>query len=73
MSENTIDGGEIDAARRIPREKVLEVLRRFYGPDRVAEARRALPDTVDLDRDATLLVRFHLTREELSEAGGMSP
>ncbi len=57
----------------IPRDVVLRVLRRFHGPERVEEARRALPDPVDVKRDAAILAGFGLTMERLYDAGGMSP
>ena len=57
----------------VPREVVLRVLRRFYGPEQVDAARGALPDPVDVRRDAGILARFRLTIDELYDAGGMSP
>ena len=55
------------------RENVLTVLRRFHGPDRIEEARRALPDPVDLRRDAAVLAEFGFSLDDLYDAGGMSP
>jgi hypothetical protein len=63
----------MERARERSRDDVLTVLRRAYGPDAVAKARPALPDPINLDRDAALLARFGLTAEQLYDAGGASP
>ena len=73
MTEQRVRRRVTGAPLRIPRDDVLRVLRRFYGPDRVEEARRELPDPVDTERDAAVLASFRLTMDDLYDAGGMSP
>lgn len=63
----------VERSRERSRDEVLTLLLRVYGPDAVERARPALPDPIDLDRDATLLARFGLTPDRLYDAFGMSP
>lgn len=57
----------------LTREQVLDTMRRAEGPDRIAEAERALPAVVDTDGDAKLLARFSLTHNGLVDRLGGSP
>ena len=41
--------------------------------DRIPEARRVLPEVVDLDRDADLLLRFGLSLDRIVDDMGGGP
>lgn len=73
MPDQPVERAATGAFLRVPREDVLRVFRRFYGPHRLEAVRRALPDPVDVNRDAAALARFGLTIDDLYNAGGMSP
>lgn len=56
------------------RQDVLAIMRRIYGPGvDTSEAELALPDPVDIDRDAAILARFGLTPSQLANAIGEAP
>jgi hypothetical protein len=55
------------------REQIEQVMRRVGMADRIPEARRTLPDVVDLDRDATLLLRLGLSIDRGANQLGTGP
>ena len=62
-----------DKTNRWSREDFLKIVSHVYGPDRAMEAKRALPDPVDLDGDAALLAQLGLTMEDFVDGFGISP
>jgi hypothetical protein len=56
---------------QIPKEQILDLLRRQGKDDQVGEADQQLPDQVDTDRDAGLLQKFGIDPGDvLSKLGG---
>ena len=56
---------------QIPKEQILDLLRRQGKDDQVGEADQQLPDKVDTDRDAGLLQKFGVDPGDLlSKLGG---
>jgi hypothetical protein len=49
----------------IPKEKILELLRRQGKSDQAQQADQELPDKVDPDRDSGLLAKFGVNPQEL--------
>jgi hypothetical protein len=58
----------METVRQMSREAFLEIVSHVYGPERAMEARNALPDSLDFDRDAPLLERLGRTIDGLYEA-----
>jgi hypothetical protein len=53
------------------KEQVLALMRRLGMNDRLDEARRILPDTLDMDRDGPLLDQLGLSLDEaVNRLGG---
>jgi hypothetical protein len=51
-----------------------EILRRTGFPEeRITEIQAALPDPIDFERDATVLLHYGLTRDRLMDLMGGSP
>jgi hypothetical protein len=58
----------------MPKAEAVRILRRAGVPPETIEAlERELPDPVDPDRDAALLMRYGITRERLVDRMGGSP
>jgi hypothetical protein len=58
----------------ISKETGLAVLRRAgFASKVIDELASQLPDPIDLDRDASLLLRYGITREVLTDRMGGSP
>jgi hypothetical protein len=56
---------------QIPKEQILDLLRRQGKDDQVGEADQQLPDQVDTERDAGLLQKFGVDPGDLlSKLGG---
>ena len=53
----------------IPKDKILDLLRQRGEDDKVGEAERELPDTVDTERDSGLLSKLGIDPQDL--AGGL--
>lgn len=58
---------------KVSRKHVVDLLRRAGYPDRADEARRVLPDPVDLDDVLRWAGQLGMTRDELISAIGGSP
>jgi hypothetical protein len=58
---------------RIAKTDLLRLLVRIGRTDLIEEVDRALPDLVDTRRDALLLARYGLTRNQLTDRLGGSP
>ncbi len=53
------------------RDQIERIMRRVGLADRIPAARKALPDVVDLDRDANLLQQFGLSIDRIvNDLGG---
>ena len=52
------------------REQIIAVMVRIGMADRVGEARELLPETVDLDRDAVLLLQLGLSIDRVADRLG---
>jgi hypothetical protein len=61
------------AVVQIPRDEVLQVLRRAGLSESADELARLLPETIDLDRDGELLTRHGLNHDDLISRLGGSP
>lgn len=59
--------------RTVPRDEVLEVMRRVGLADEIEAARAELPEVVDLDRDDLLLQQYGLGVDLLVDRLGGSP
>jgi hypothetical protein len=58
----------------VTRQHVSEVLRRTgFGQDEAEQLASSLPDPVDLDRVAELLLPYGITKDELISRMGGSP
>ena len=57
----------------VAKQDMLLMLRRIGLDDLVEEVEEALPDPVDTVRDAPLLARYGLTRNQLTDRLGGSP
>ena len=55
------------------RTQIERVMRRVGLGDRIAEARRTLPEVVDLDRDASLLLALGLSLDRIADDLGAGP
>ncbi len=59
---------------KIPKDKILDMLRQQGKSDQVDQADQELPDQVDPQRDAGLLEKFGLQpKDVLSKLGGGIP
>jgi hypothetical protein len=59
--------------RTVPREQVLQVMKRVGLDEQVDAARAELPEVVDLDRDDLALQRYGLGVDQLVDRLGGSP
>lgn len=55
------------------RAQIEQVMRRVGLSDRIAEAQRVLPEVVDLDRDAQLLLGLGLSMDRVADDLGAGP
>jgi hypothetical protein len=55
------------------RNEIEQVMRRIGLSDRIGEARRVLPEVVDLDRDALLLLGLGLSMDRIADELGAGP
>jgi hypothetical protein len=55
------------------RTEIEQVMRRIGLSDRIEEARRLLPEVVDLDRDSLLLLRLGLSMDRIADELGAGP
>jgi hypothetical protein len=55
------------------RAQIEQAMRRIGLSDRIGEARRVLPEVVDLDRDAVLLLGLGLSIDRLADDLGAGP
>ncbi|WP_428338463.1 hypothetical protein [Mycobacterium sp.] len=60
-------------ARTITKQQALDMLRQIGSGNLVADAAQNLPDSIDLDRDGNLLLRYGLTLDHLIDRFGGSP
>jgi hypothetical protein len=59
---------------RVSHADLARLLQRVgYSPEVIAEIASQLPDPIDVDRDAQILERYHLTGGRLMELLGASP
>ena len=59
-------GHERGAGSLRSRQQIEDVMRRIGMSDRIPEARRVLPEVVDIDKDSDLLLRLGLSLDQLS-------
>jgi hypothetical protein len=57
----------------IDRSHVIAMMRRVGLHDQIPQALASLPERIDIDRDASLLASFGISRERLMEILGSSP
>ncbi len=57
----------------ITKSEAIALLQRWGMTHLVEQARRELPDTIDLARDQDLLARYGMTRSQLIDRAGGSP
>jgi hypothetical protein len=58
----------------IPKSEAIAVLTRAgFPPEVIDEVASQLSDPIDFDRDSSLLLRYGITREELTDRMGGSP
>jgi hypothetical protein len=57
----------------IPKQEIVEVLRRAGHLEAAEEVDRSLPDPVELERAAQFGMRYGITRDELISRMGGSP
>jgi len=50
----------------IDKESVLKLIREQTGPDRADEAEMELPDKIDSERDARILLRYGIDPQDLT-------
>ena len=55
------------------RAQIEAIMRRVGLADRIPEARRVLPETVDIDKDSDLLLRLGLTLDRIVNDMGGGP
>ena len=56
----------------IPKEQVLDLIRKQAGGDQASQAEEELPDQVDTERDAGLLEKFGVNPQDLlGKFGGL--
>jgi hypothetical protein len=55
------------------RTQIEQVMRRIGLSDRIEEAQRVLPEVVDLDRDARLLLGLGLSIDRIADDLGAGP
>ena len=55
------------------RAEIEQIMRRIGLADRIEDAHRELPEVVDLDRDALLLLRLGLSIDRIADALGSAP
>lgn len=55
------------------RNEIEQVMRRIGLSDRIGEAHRVLPEVVDLDRDALLLLGLGLSMDRIADELGAGP
>ena len=58
---------------KITKQEALHMLAKIGEKHLIADAARALPDDIDIDRDQNLLARFGLDRGYLMDRFGASP
>ncbi|HWC39235.1 MAG TPA: hypothetical protein VG476_11930 [Acidimicrobiales bacterium] len=64
----------METQRTLSKATVIEIIRRAgYTPEVVDEIASRLQDPVDLDRDASLLAHYGVTRTALTDRLGGSP
>jgi hypothetical protein len=61
------------AALLIPKQEIVELLRKTGHPEVAEEADHSLPDPVELERAAEFGMRYGITRDELISRMGGSP
>ena len=62
------------AERHLSKAEAARVLRRVgMSSEQVSQLLDELPDPIDFDRDASILVRHGLTRDRLNDLMGGSP
>ena len=66
-------GQEQGAGPLRTREQIETVMRRIGMADRIPEARKVLPEIVDLNRDTDLLLRFGLSLDRIVNQLGGGP
>ena len=66
-------GHERGAGSVRSRAQIEAVMRRVGLADRIPEARRVLPEVVDLDKDSDLLLRLGLTLDRIVNDMGGGP
>jgi hypothetical protein len=59
--------------RKRTRAQIEQVMRRIGLSDRIEEAHRVLPEVVDLDRDALLLLGLGLSIDRIADELGAGP
>ena len=57
----------------IPKQEIVELLRKTGHPEVAKEADHSLPDPVELERAAEFGMRYGITRDELISRMGGSP
>jgi hypothetical protein len=58
----------------VPKETAIAVLRKAgFSEEVINELASKLPDPIDVDRDASLLLRYGVTMETLTDRLGGSP
>jgi hypothetical protein len=60
------------ASRQRSRSEIEAVMRQIGLSDRIGEAREILPEVVDIDRDADLLLRLGLSMDRIVDRLGGS-
>jgi len=55
------------------RAEIEQLMRRIGLADRIEDAHRRLPEVVDLDRDAEVLLRLGLSIDRVADALGSAP
>ncbi len=66
-------GHERGAGPLRSRDQIEDVMRRIGMSDRIPEARRVLPEVVDLDKDSDLLLRLGLSLDRIVDEMGGGP
>jgi hypothetical protein len=64
--------GHVPSYRQRSRSQIEGIMRQIGLSDRIDEARRILPEVVDIDRDADLLSRLGLSLDRIVDRMGGS-
>ena len=64
--------GHISSSRQRSRSEIEAIMRQIGLSDRIGEAREILPDVVDIDRDADMLLRLGLSIDRIVDRLGGS-